>query len=72
MTHSSIVGLFKVVEFSGNASQPYPFVNGDAHQWSGENATYSDVRDFISALKIAAERAGAPRHSQTQQRSKHA
>ena len=50
-----------VVEFTGNASQPYPFVNRDAPQWSGANATYGDVRDFISALKIAGERAGLPR-----------
>jgi hypothetical protein len=40
-----------VTEWTGDPEQPYPFVNRDARQWSGDNATYADVRDIISALK---------------------
>ena len=41
-----------VIEWTGEPSQAYPFLNADAPQWSGSNATYADVRDFISALKV--------------------
>ena len=50
-----------VTEWTGDPQQPYPFINGDARQWSGTNATYADVRDIISALKVAGERVGLPR-----------
>lgn len=50
-----------VTEWTGDPDQPYPFVNHDARQWSGDNATYADVRDLISALKVAGERVGLPR-----------
>ena len=44
----------------GVHAQPYPIPNRDAPQWSTGNATYADVRDLISALKIAAARCGIP------------
>ena len=50
-----------VTEWTGDPDQTYPFVNRDARQWSGGNATYADVRDIISALKLAGERVGLPR-----------
>jgi hypothetical protein len=49
-----------VIEFTGEASQAFPFTNRDARQWSGANATYADVRDLVSALKVAAHRVGLP------------
>jgi hypothetical protein len=61
-----IVGCFGwladlVTEWKGQSNQPLPFANPDAPQWSASNASYSDVRDMVSAIKIAGARAGLPR-----------
>lgn len=60
-----IVGCFGwlldlVTEWTGESSQPYPFVNHDAPQWSGSNASYADVRDLVTAIKLAGARCNLP------------
>jgi len=49
-----------VMQWTGDPAQPYGIVNNDAPQWSGNNATYDDVKTFIQALKAAGHKHGVP------------
>jgi hypothetical protein len=49
-----------VTEWTGESTQPYPFLNYDAPQWSGDNASYADVRNLVTAIKLAGARCGLP------------